>query len=35
LLDHFSEHEETNKSLYHLLDATLGWLSERASICVC
>jgi DNA repair protein RecO (recombination protein O) len=28
LLDHFSETEETNQSLYHLLDATLGWLSE-------
>ncbi len=28
LLDSFSETEETNRSLYKLLDATLGWLSE-------
>ena len=28
LLDHFSETEETNAPLYHLLDNTLGWLTE-------
>jgi DNA repair protein RecO (recombination protein O) len=28
MLDHFSEFEEQNMGLYHLLDSTLGWLSE-------